>query len=59
MDYRDIERVGVEGINPDFEMLAINCHYYAQRCNTINELEAELTKALIADRPTVIILTET
>jgi len=58
MDLRDISRVGVEGLNPDFEMLARACHCHAQRPDSGVALEAAIKAAFAADRPTMIILRE-
>lgn len=58
MDSRDIERVGVEGINPDFVALANACH-----CDgVVPEDEAEFKNAFLSslekDRPTIIVVRE-
>ncbi|EBA04218.1 hypothetical protein RB2150_06943 [Rhodobacterales bacterium HTCC2150] len=58
MDLRDISRVGVEGINPDFEMLAKACHCHAVRPQNGQAFEDAIKTAFQADRPTLIILRE-
>ena len=58
MDSRDITRVGVEGINPDFSMLARACHCHAIDTSSLDELQSAFTAALEADRPTVIVVHE-
>ncbi|MEM7426327.1 MAG: 5-guanidino-2-oxopentanoate decarboxylase [Pseudomonadota bacterium] len=58
MDSRDIDRVGVEGINPDFAALARACHCHAAAPSSEMELERTLKDALAADRPTVIVVRE-
>ncbi len=58
MDIRDIRRVGIAGINPDFEMLARACHCNAVRPDSGAALEAELKRALSAGKPTLIIVRE-
>ena len=58
MDIRAITRVGVEGINPDFELLAKACHCYAERPQNADAFTAAFTAAFQADRPTLIIIRE-
>ena len=58
MDARDIARVGVEGENPDFELLAQACRCEAVRPKSAKELGAAVKKALKADRPTLIVVGE-
>ena len=58
MDLRNIKRVGVEGINPDFVALAKACHCNGIKCQTPEELESAFTDALNADRPTVMVITD-
>ncbi|MEM7193320.1 MAG: 5-guanidino-2-oxopentanoate decarboxylase [Pseudomonadota bacterium] len=58
MDGRDIARVGVEGINPDFVALAQACHCYGERCETLDDLERAFNAALTRDRPSVIVVPE-
>ena len=55
MDGRDIRRVGVEGINPDFVKLAEACHCHGVDASDLEQLKAAFTRALGADRPTVIV----
>jgi len=58
MDIRAITRVGVEGINPDFELLAKACHCYAERPEDADAFIASFSAAFNADRPTLIIIRE-
>ena len=58
MDGRDIHRVGVEGINPDFIKLAEACHCHGVDTNDLDQLKSAFTEALQADRPTVIVYHE-
>ena len=58
MDGRDIPRVGVEGHNPDFVMLARACHCHGVDTASIDELKQAFLSALSADRPTVIVYHE-
>ena len=58
MDARDIRRVGVEGINPDFVKLAEACHCHGVDAGSLDELKAAFSGALGADRPTVIVYHE-
>ncbi len=56
MDARQISRVGVEGINPDFVMLAKACHCHSADTANLDELQSAFQVALKADRPTVIVV---
>lgn len=58
MDLRDIVRVGVEGINPDFVALARACHCHGVDAQNLDELQNAVSNAFNADRPTVIIYHE-
>lgn len=58
MDSRQIPRVGVEGMNPDFQMLAAAFHANSARPASAEAFSAALTDALGADRPTLIIIEE-
>jgi len=58
MDSRDIKRVGVEGINPDFVTLAQGCHCHGVRTNRHEDFQVAFANALNADRPTVIVVEE-
>ena len=58
MDSRGIKRVGVEGINPDFVMLARACHCHGVRCQSTEEFKNAIEQALQVDRPTVIVISE-
>lgn len=55
MDGRNIRRVGVEGINPDFIKLAEACHCHGVDAGSIDQLKTAFTDALAADRPMVIV----
>lgn len=58
MDQRQIRRVGVEGVNPDFAALARACHAYAVDVDANDALQDAFVAALSADRPTVVICHE-
>lgn len=58
MDERAIDRVGVDGMNPDFLMLAKACHCHATSPNSESSFRDAFAAALIADRPTVIVVHE-
>ena len=58
MDARDITRVGVEGINPDFVQLARACHCHGVDAHNLQELQAAFRAALDADRPSLILYHE-
>lgn len=58
MDLRDIARVGVEGMNPDFAMLARSCHCHAAAPDSEDAFRAAFADALAADRPTLIDIRE-
>jgi len=58
MQLRQIPLVGVEGINPDFGMLAKSCHCHAITAGSITEFQQAVTSAFDADRPTVISVRE-
>ena len=58
MDSRDITRVGVEGINPDFVALAKACHCEGAAPDSTAAFEEAFAAALKADRPTVIVVRE-
>ena len=58
MDQRQIRRVGVEGVNPDFAALARACHALAVDVDANDALQDAFVAALSADRPTVIICHE-
>lgn len=58
MDNRQISRVGVEGINPDFVMLAKACHCHGVDTASLDQLQDAFKTALEADRPTVIVVHE-
>lgn len=54
MDLRGIDRVGIDGINPDFGMLARSCHCHAACPATEAEFREVFANAFNADRPTLI-----
>ena len=54
MVQREIELVGVTGINPNFMALAQSCHCHAIRAETAEQVRAAVRQALAADRPTLI-----
>ena len=58
MDSRAIDRVGVEGRNPDFVLLARACHCNGVDAGSTEELQLAFQEALEADRPTVIVFHE-
>ena len=58
MDSRNIPRVGVEGVNPDFVALAQACHCHGVRPRNPEEFETAFLDALNRDRPTVIVVEE-
>jgi thiamine pyrophosphate-dependent acetolactate synthase large subunit-like protein len=58
MDSRDIERVGVEGANPDFLLLAEACGCHGERPTDAGSFQQSVVAALEADRPTLIAVAE-
>ena len=58
LDVRNIHRVGVEGRNPDFLMLARSCHCHAVRPESADEFGAAVASAFEADKPTIIAVEE-
>jgi thiamine pyrophosphate-dependent acetolactate synthase large subunit-like protein len=54
MVQREIELVGVTGINPNFMALAQSCHCHAIRAETAEQVRAAVRQSLAADRPTLI-----
>ena len=56
MQIRDIDPVGVEGVNPDFVLLAkaMGCH--GVRAESMAHFATSVTEAFQADRPTVIVV---
>ncbi len=58
MDARDITRVGVEGINPDFVALAQACHCSGVHIDSEEMFTKAICEALSADRPTLIVVRE-
>ena len=51
-------RVGVDGINPDFSLLARSMHCYAEEPESVESFQWVIRSALGADRPTVITVRE-
>ena len=58
MDSRDIERVGVEGANPDFLMMAKACGCNAERPKDMDGFKGSLRAAFEAKKPTLIAVRE-
>ena len=58
MALRDIDRVGVEGINPDFVALAHACHCHGIYAADETMFVDALTAAFDGDRPTLIVVKE-
>ncbi len=58
MRARDIDLVGVTGINPDFQRLAEACHCQARKADSASALSDALQAAFAADRPTLIEIDE-
>jgi thiamine pyrophosphate-dependent acetolactate synthase large subunit-like protein len=54
MILREIELVGVSGINPDFMALAGACHCRAVRAEDAQQIRSAIADAFAADRPTLI-----
>ncbi len=58
MEGRGIPRVGVDGLNPDFVALAKACHCHGCRPDSEEAFRKKFTEALVADRPTIIVVEE-
>ena len=58
MKLREIDLVGVTGINPDFLALARSCHCHALKVDSAEGLQQAIKAAFEADRPTVIEVNE-
>ena len=58
LDARGIHRVGVEGANPDFALLARACGCHAARPESGDQFKTAIAAALKADRPTLIVVSE-
>ncbi|MDH3389197.1 MAG: 5-guanidino-2-oxopentanoate decarboxylase [Gammaproteobacteria bacterium] len=58
MKTRDIDLVGVTGINPDFISLARSCRCHALKIDSAQGLTDALSAAFTADRPTLIEVNE-
>ena len=54
MKLREIELVGVTGINPDFMQLAQACRCRAVRAENVAQIRSAVSDAFAADRPTLI-----
>ena len=51
-------RIGVDGINPDFSLLARSMHCHAEEPSSISDFQRAIQTALAADRPTLITVRE-
>ena len=58
LDARGIHRVGVEGANPDFALLARACGCHAARPESADGFKAAIAAALAASKPTLIAVAE-
>ena len=58
MKARDINLVGVEGVNPDFVMLAQSCGCHGMTIDSAGGLREAVSNAFKADRPTLIEIRE-
>jgi thiamine pyrophosphate-dependent acetolactate synthase large subunit-like protein len=58
MKLREIDLVGVTGINPDFIELAKSCRCHALRVDSAQALTDAIAEAFKADRPTLIEVNE-
>ncbi len=58
MDNSNIKRVGVEGINPDFETLAKACHCKAIYVDSDKAFIQAISEGLKVDHPTLILIKE-
>jgi len=58
MDRGGIPRVGVDGINPDFSLLARSMHCHAEEPSSISDFQRAIQTALATDRPTLITVRE-
>ncbi|MDG2354398.1 MAG: 5-guanidino-2-oxopentanoate decarboxylase [Paracoccaceae bacterium] len=58
MDNSNIKRVGVEGINPDFETLAKACHCKAIYADSDKAFVRAISEGLKVDCPTLILIKE-
>jgi thiamine pyrophosphate-dependent acetolactate synthase large subunit-like protein len=58
MDRDGFPRVGVDGINPDFSLLARSMHCHAEEPSSISDFQRAIQTALAADRPTLITVRE-
>lgn len=58
MEHRNIPPIGVEGINPDFNLLAQSMGCYGTRPTGMDEFKTAVSTALQANRPTIIELVQ-
>jgi thiamine pyrophosphate-dependent acetolactate synthase large subunit-like protein len=58
MSSGDFPRVGVDGINPDFSLLARSMHCHAEEPTSMTDFQRAIQTALATDRPTVITVCE-
>jgi thiamine pyrophosphate-dependent acetolactate synthase large subunit-like protein len=58
MKARDINLVGVDGVNPDFVMLAQSCGCHGMTIDSAVKLREAVSNAFKADRPTLIEIRE-
>ena len=58
MELRDIAPVGVQGVNPDFMLLAQSMGCHGTKPNSMAEFTQAVADAFAADRPTIIELTQ-
>jgi len=58
MEKSGVSKVGVEGLNPNFRLLADACHCLSEYPDTASEFEQAVVSGLTAGRPTLIVLQE-
>ena len=58
MEEKKIDRVGVEGLNPDFVKLAEACHCTSVYANNEELFVDAFKKALLNNSPTIIVVKE-
>jgi len=54
----NVPRIAVDGLSPDYMALAKAMHCHSVQPGSLENLQAELSKALTADRPTIILIRE-
>jgi len=54
----NVPRIAVDGLSPDYMMLAKAMHCHSVLPDSFDSLQSEVTKALKADRPTIILVRE-